>query len=111
MDGSQHSVFGTDSLLGDTDLSASDEDSNGSVAPVALESVYVAGETGMEFTTYTGKFTGTIDYIMYSVNSGVEVVRLLKVPGKEDASSVDRFPNIHHPSDHLPLGVDIFFND
>lgn len=109
--GSQEPVLGTDSLLGDKDLRASDAESSGSVAPIALESVYVAGETEMELTTYTGKFTGTIDYIMHSVDSGVEVVRLLRVPGKEDVSSIDRFPNIHHPSDHLPLGVDIVFND
>lgn len=78
---------------------------------MALESVYVTGKSEMQFTTLTGKFTGTIDYILCSVDSGVEILRLLRVPGEEDATTMDGFPNMHHPSDHLPLGVDIVFHD
>ena len=120
LQGSSEPVPGTDSLLVDTGFPASyaesptaqSHESNSSVvAPVALESVYVTGKSEMKFTTLTGKFTGTIDYILYSVDSGVEIARLLRVPGEEDASTTGGFPNIHHPSDHLPLGVDIVFHD
>ena len=59
-----------------------------------------------EFTNYTEKFKGTIDYIFYKdfQENNIKVRRVLNIP----KSSVlgDGCPNNIFPSDHLPIIAD-----
>ncbi|KAJ3173512.1 Glucose-repressible alcohol dehydrogenase transcriptional effector [Geranomyces variabilis] len=69
----------------------------------SLKSAYShAGE--LEFTNFTPRFKGVIDYIWYSTNT-LDVSGLLSSIDREYIQRCVGFPNAHHPSDHLPLVV------
>ena len=60
----------------------------------------------LNFTNYTPTFKGTIDYIWYSTQ-GISVTGLL---GNLDPAYMTKqvgFPNWHHPSDHIPIMVEV----
>eukprot|EP01018_Ginkgo_biloba_P008048 Gb_28232 [translate_table: standard] len=73
---------------------------------IALRSLYeyIGGEP--PFTNYTPGFTGTLDYILFSVSDHLEPISFLKLPSVDSPDIVGGLPNNHHPSDHLPIGAD-----
>ncbi|KAG0152516.1 hypothetical protein CROQUDRAFT_10944, partial [Cronartium quercuum f. sp. fusiforme G11] len=56
----------------------------------------------LPLTNYTPYFRGTIDYIFYSPNS-LAVTRVLGKVDPDYLSKVSGFPNVHFPSDHVPV--------
>ncbi|KAJ3044785.1 Glucose-repressible alcohol dehydrogenase transcriptional effector [Rhizophlyctis rosea] len=71
----------------------------------SLKSAYShVGE--LEFTNFTPTFKGVIDYVWYSTN-GLSVTGLLGNVDREYVGRTVGFPNAHHPSDHIPLVVQV----
>jgi mRNA deadenylase 3'-5' endonuclease subunit Ccr4 len=58
-------------------------------------------ETHPPFTYYTENFRNTIDYIFYS--NWLELIKIKKLPSKEEVSSCGFLPNQKFPSDHLMI--------
>ncbi|XP_020247689.1 carbon catabolite repressor protein 4 homolog 4-like isoform X2 [Asparagus officinalis] len=75
-------------------------------SPYKLCSLYGTNGGEPPFTNVTPGFTGTLDYIFLSSRGYLKPVSLLELPGPESADIVDGLPNLHHPSDHLPIGGD-----
>lgn len=74
--------------------------------PIALRSVYATVRGEPLFTNYTPGFTGTLDYIFLSTSSVITPVSYLELPDPDSKDIVGGLPNYHHPSDHLPIGVE-----
>lgn len=74
--------------------------------PIPLCSTYAYTRGEPPFTNCTPGFTGTLDYIFFSPSDHIKPVSFLELPGP-DSSDVDGgLPNLFHPSDHLPIGVE-----
>ncbi|XP_050130884.1 carbon catabolite repressor protein 4 homolog 4 isoform X5 [Malus sylvestris] len=74
--------------------------------PIPLCSTYAYTRGEPQFTNCTPGFTGTLDYIFFSPSDHIKPVSFLELPGP-DSSDVDGgLPNLFHPSDHLPIGVE-----
>ncbi|KAM2216363.1 hypothetical protein TB1_022423 [Malus domestica] len=74
--------------------------------PIPLCSTYAYTRGEPQFTNCTPGFTGTLDYIFFSPSDHIKPVSFLELPGP-DSSDVDGgLPNLFHPSDHLPVGVE-----
>lgn len=75
--------------------------------PIPLYSAY-AQMRGREpaFTNCTPDFTNTLDYIFYSPLGRVKPVSFLELPEPDSEDVAGWLPNLHHPSDHLPIGAD-----
>jgi CCR4-NOT transcription complex subunit 6 len=75
--------------------------------PFQLKSAYAAvGE--LPFTNYVSNFTGTVDYIWYSV-AALAPRALLGPVDAEYIARVPGFPNVHFPSDHVSLMAEFGF--
>jgi CCR4-NOT transcription complex subunit 6 len=75
--------------------------------PFSLKSAYAAvGE--LPFTNYVSNFSGTVDYIWYSV-AGLAPRALLGGVDPEYIARVPGFPNLHFPSDHVSLMAEFGF--
>lgn len=74
---------------------------------IPLRSAY-AYMNGQEpaFTNCTPDFTNTLDYIFFSPSGHVEPVSFLQLPELDSEDVTGWLPNLHHPSDHLPIGAD-----
>ncbi|GBG66246.1 hypothetical protein CBR_g57848 [Chara braunii] len=71
-------------------------------------SSYASASSEPPFTTICPKFTGTLDYVFLSPPPLARIRRLLRVPETPDeATVIGGVPNTFHPSDHLPVGVDV----
>ena len=57
-----------------------------------------------EFTNYTGKFKGCLDYVM---TRNFEPISARPLPEESELASETALPNSRWPSDHLPLVVDL----
>ncbi|CAM8883136.1 unnamed protein product [Rhodiola kirilowii] len=75
--------------------------------PIPLCSVY-AHTRGREptFTNCTPDFTNTLDYIFFSLSGRIKPVSFLELPELNSEDVAGCLPNLHHPSDHLPIGAD-----
>ncbi|CAM8886209.1 unnamed protein product [Rhodiola kirilowii] len=75
--------------------------------PIPLCSVY-AHTRGREptFTNCTPDFTNTLDYIFFSLSGRIKPVSFLELPELNSEDVTGCLPNLHHPSDHLPIGAD-----
>uniref|UniRef100_A0A7N0VBX1 Endonuclease/exonuclease/phosphatase domain-containing protein n=2 Tax=Kalanchoe fedtschenkoi TaxID=63787 RepID=A0A7N0VBX1_KALFE len=75
--------------------------------PMPLRSLY-AHARGREptFTNCTPDFTNTLDYIFFSPSERIKPVSFLDLPELDSADVSGCLPNLHHPSDHLPIGAD-----
>lgn len=58
-------------------------------------------ENHPQFTNFTGKFCGNIDYIFYSQN--LQVLKILQLISKEDLKNETSLPSLKYPSDHLKI--------
>ncbi|XP_052209692.1 carbon catabolite repressor protein 4 homolog 4 isoform X3 [Diospyros lotus] len=74
--------------------------------PMGLCSVYAFTRGEPAFTNCTPGFTGTLDYIFFSPLGDVKPVSYLQLPELESPDVIGGLPNYHHPSDHLPIGVE-----
>lgn len=63
----------------------------------------VNGDNHPHFTNYTPTFTGMLDYIFYNLHSKLQPKSLLQLPQMPELDYAQGIPNIHHPSDHLPI--------
>ena len=56
-----------------------------------------------KYTNFTEKFSGTLDYIFYSVDKkkNIEIEKILEIPNEEILEGF--CPNENIPSDHLPI--------
>lgn len=73
-----------------------------------LNSAFASASSGDEppHTNVTPDFTACIDYVFLSSrDSGIEVVRVREQPSREELGA--GLPNENHPSDHLPVVVDV----
>ncbi|KAJ3045056.1 Glucose-repressible alcohol dehydrogenase transcriptional effector, partial [Rhizophlyctis rosea] len=71
----------------------------------SLKSAYShVGE--LEFTNFTPTFKGVIDYVWYSTGA-LSVTGVLGDVDREYVGRTVGFPNAHHPSDHIPLVVQV----
>ncbi|KAL8170534.1 hypothetical protein V2J09_022338 [Rumex salicifolius] len=73
---------------------------------IPLSSLYAQTRGEPPFTNCTPGFTGTLDYIFFTPSDAIKPVSLLEVPGPESPSVAGGLPNLHHPSDHLPIGAE-----
>jgi mRNA deadenylase 3'-5' endonuclease subunit Ccr4 len=79
---------------------------------IELESaMYSAMGTEPEFTNFTAKFKGTLDYIWYSP-SRLRVMGVAQIPDLADfeASVGVGLPCVNYPSDHIMICTDLAFN-
>lgn len=73
-----------------------------------LNSAFASASSGDEppYTNVTPDFTACIDYVFLSSrDSGIEVVRVREQPSREELGA--GLPDENHPSDHLPVVVDV----
>lgn len=77
---------------------------------INLHSVYSRyKKTGYpKFTNYTERFKGVIDYIFYNSDSLLSPYQILKIP-RLDKKGEKGIPNCNHPSDHLPVMAEFYF--
>ncbi|GJP44199.1 hypothetical protein CLOM_g3586 [Closterium sp. NIES-68] len=63
-----------------------------------------------ELSTFNPPFCGTIDYVLISKDAGsFSVESTLWLPSRSDSRLGKGLPNLYFPSDHLPVGGDIWF--
>ncbi|KAI8804300.1 Endonuclease/exonuclease/phosphatase [Cladochytrium replicatum] len=72
---------------------------------MSLKSAY-AHINELNFTNFTPTFKGTIDYVWFNTIA-MNVTGLLGAVDSDYLSKVVGFPNWHHPSDHIPLVVQL----
>ncbi|CAJ2646938.1 unnamed protein product [Trifolium pratense] len=78
--------------------------------PIPLSSVYASTRGEPPFTNCTPRFTGTLDYILFSPSNYIKPISYLELPDSEAADIVGGLPNFSHPSDHLPIGAEFEIN-
>jgi CCR4-NOT transcription complex subunit 6 len=60
-----------------------------------------------QFTNFTGRFCGNIDYIFYS--QSLSINRILNLICKEDLKNDSHLPSLNFPSDHLKIYAEFLF--
>ncbi|KAJ9061136.1 Glucose-repressible alcohol dehydrogenase transcriptional effector [Entomophthora muscae] len=68
--------------------------------------LFLKSSCNMIFTNFTPTFTGTIDYIWYTP-SCLTITQVLGGVDESYTSKYVGFPNVHFPSDHIPLLIEI----
>lgn len=61
-----------------------------------------------EYTNYTENFKNTIDYILFSKN--LRLVKILKLPDKNELCKEHYLPSSIFPSDHIKLYSEFYYN-
>lgn len=72
--------------------------------PVVLESAYKSQYGPGVSTMFAKTYNASVDYLYYNSDTWAPE-SLLSLPKDKKVKRVDMFPNLEHPSDHVPLAV------